>query len=128
MPEWTNFLKNGWEIISSVLVVASAGSGLWVNLRRIRRESLEDIKLKLEIEKLKAEGYTPRNEGWQAEARARAPGANKRTVDANAVLAATAKWTDAQKRLKRATHRAVFLFVVLLVGIFVLGFALGGLR
>ena len=111
MPEWTNFLKNG-----SVLVVAIAGIRLWADLLKMwkesQREAFERARLELEIAQLKAaEGYAP-----------------PRNETANAESAVISRWADTHERRRRATQRAALLSVVLLVGIFVLGFALGGLR
>ena len=129
MPEF-DFLKSGDWMLVSLIAVAIAGIRLWADLLKMwkesQREAFERARLELEVAQLKAEGYAPsRNEqGRQAEARARAPAA--KTTDAESSV--ISRWADAHERRRRATQRAALLSVVLLVGIFVLGFALGGLR
>jgi hypothetical protein len=131
MPEF-DFLKSGDWMLVSLIAVAIAGIRLWADLLKMwkesQREAFERARLELEVAQLKAEGYAPpRNEqGRQAEARARAPAA--KTTDANAESAVISRWADAHERRRRATQRAALLSAVLLLGFFVLGFALGGLR
>jgi hypothetical protein len=121
MPELASFLKSIWGIAVATVAFVGTLIGILVGCQTI-------IKNNLEIEKLRAEGYGRRNDEGSAARRARSPGANRRTVNPNAVLAASSKWADLEKQRRVAAYKLALIVVALLLEIIAIGYAWGWIR